>query len=178
MITINLMPESIIVQKRGRYRANLLFAMMILLGAAGAVVACAGYIAQRIGGSETEMRLALSNQIALLREKIVSGKKDLEYQKLQAQQNNSWRLNKIWVSQQLIDIAGAIPQHTTLSALRIAPGQIALSGVASKRSDVGELVSALRLQSQTRDISVEILKDITIGGLMLQEFVIRGSESR
>lgn len=174
MIAINLIPESVAAARRARVRAKWLLVILILLASAVAVLACSAYIAERIRGADADNRLELSSQIASTQQKLLRSTKDLDYEKLRDQQNKSAQLSKVLVFEQMIKVVTSIPQHVTLSSVRINQVQIILSGVANSRSDIAELVSALRAQFQTTDISIEILKDIALERYMLQEFVIRG----
>jgi Tfp pilus assembly protein PilN len=140
---------------------------------AGIAVACGGYVVQCIGGADAERREALSTEISSMRQAILTRQRQVERQELKAKQRDDVQAARVWVSRQMMDIASLIPTNVTLSSLRLSERQIILAGVASKRSDVGELVSALRSDDHTMDVSVEILRDVGMQRQMFQEFVIR-----
>jgi Tfp pilus assembly protein PilN len=173
MIAINLMPESISAAKQARSRAHQLLAILLVLGIAAATIVCGGWLVRCVGVKDAERRIALSDDIKSIQQTILNRKKQLEHEEQAAKQRYFVREKRAWVSQQMMEIVRFIPKYVTLSSLRIGERQILLSGVASKRSDVGELVSAIRLQDPTTDVAIEILKDIAFQRQILQEFVIR-----
>ncbi len=173
MIAINLIPERIIEAKQARSRARKLLTILMMLVIAGAIFACGGYLVRCIGDVDEQKRLALSNDITLMQETLLKRQRDIKAEELRAKQRNSTQASKVRVSQQMMELVSFIPKHITLSSLRIGDRQMVLSGVASKRSDVGELVSALRSQGQAANVSIETLRDIALHRHTFQEFVIR-----
>jgi hypothetical protein len=136
-------------------------------------VICGGYLVQVAAGADAQKRDEVSSEIRSAQQALVDRQRELGQWELSLRQRESAQASKEWVSGQIIAIGSLIPKHVTLSSLKISESQIVLVGIAGGRSDVGELVNALRLHEQTRDVSVETLKDSTVNRQTVQEFVIR-----
>jgi outer membrane murein-binding lipoprotein Lpp len=136
-------------------------------------VICGGYLVQVAAGADAQKRDEVSSEIRSAQQALLDRQRELGQWELSLRQRESAQASKEWVSGQIIAIGSLIPKHVTLSSLKISESQIVLVGIAGGRSDVGELVNALRLHEQTRDVSVETLKDSTVNRQTVQEFVIR-----
>jgi hypothetical protein len=173
MITINLLPETAFLARRARCRARRLLAILAVIVCIILAVICGGYLVQVAAGADAQKRDEVSSEIRSAQQALLDRQRELGQWELSLRQRESAQASKEWVSGQIIAIGSLIPKHVTLSSLKISESQIVLVGIAGGRSDVGELVNALRLHEQTRDVSVETLKDSTVNRQTVQEFVIR-----
>ena len=173
MVAINLVPEIVIQARNARSRARNVLLVVGLVCVTSVGVLFSQKIMFIFSSHDGPLTERLVAELEALRETIDVHRRDVNQYELQVGKVRALRASQTEIARRLTDIPHLIPQHLTLSSLQITERQLILAGVASERSVVGELVSNLRSDTPSGEISVERLKDVNVERHVLQDFLIR-----
>lgn len=173
MVDINLVPEIVIQARITRRRARnlLLFVCVSGLTSIGAVVCRETVLTLR--GHNGQVVQKLTAEIEALRTRVSTLRRDVDQYELHIGAAYNLRASQNSMTERLALIPSLIPPHVTLSSLQLNRHQLVLTGVASERAVVGDLVSNLSGGALTGEVSVERLKDVSVERHVLQEFLVR-----
>lgn len=173
MVDINLVPEMVIQAQIAHRRVRNLLLLLCTVGLAsiGAVVGRTTVSAFRDDGQQSVHKVAA--ELEALRTRISARRRDIGRYELHFDTVDSMRASQSTLTERLACIPSLIPPHATLSSLQLNQHQLVLTGVASERTVVGDLVSNLRGGALSGEVSVERLKDVSVERHVLQEFLVR-----
>lgn len=173
MVYINLLPE-VAVQAQRAYRRT-----RWLLGIAGSCLSVVVLlfllqISVSVSGARERAQIeTLAFELQTLHKAQQSREHELATMRSSEERRSKQKGSQSRIARTLEAISGLIPVNVTLSALDISGNALFVSGVAATRSDVAELVSAIKIANDKQEVRVENLDDTVVGRHTLHTFKVR-----
>lgn len=178
MVLIDLAPEAVSRARTVRRRSCELATVVLALLALHVGVAL---IEEGVRIFDQERRAQdgkMTGELRALREAVEQRRREVSVARSRAKRAEDLTAAQSRVARHMVTIPTLLPDQVTLSSLQISERRIVLHGVAGERSRIGYMVNAIKSHSETTEVAVDRVHDITVDRYMLPEFSIRIEDLR